>query len=210
MSKSLDREKSVEIDHETNKIVPEVRKENDIEALKSLFKIALATRDFEITQLVQRNNFFMIFQGVLFAGVMQSAHYKPLVSFLVCLVGLAVSLFQVGMASGAKFWQEYWEEALKEVEKKLIFRLCGPEAQRGLLLALFHDDRETYRKIVSRRLSDHKGSFFSISSWLIMKQYSVSRIPIYVGLTLAIVWLIMISAVIDFQFTGFSVDIIGF
>ncbi|MGL4892158.1 MAG: hypothetical protein ACRC52_15425, partial [Aeromonas veronii] len=75
---------------------------------------------------------------------------------------------------------------------------------------LFHDDRETYRKIVSRRLSDHKGSFFSISSWLIMKQYSVSRIPIYVGLTLAIVWLIMISAVIDFQFTGFSVDIIGF
>lgn len=25
------------------------------------------------------------------------------------------------MASGAKFWQEYWEEALKEVEKNLSF-----------------------------------------------------------------------------------------
>ena len=99
---------------------------------------------------------------------MQSAHTKPLVSFLVCFVGLAVSLFQVGMASGAKFWQEYWEEALKEVEKKLLFRLCGPEAQRSYLLALFHDDREIYRKIVSHRLSGHKASFMSISSWLIM------------------------------------------
>ena len=86
MSKTLDREDGVEIDHDTNQILPEIRKENDIEALKSLFKIALATRDFEITQLVQRNNFFMIFQGVLFAGVMQSAHTKPLVSFLVCFV----------------------------------------------------------------------------------------------------------------------------
>ena len=210
MSKTLDKEDGVEIDHDTNQILPEIRKENDIEALKSLFKIALATRDFEITQLVQRNNFFMIFQGVLFAGVMQSAHTKPLVSFLVCFVGLAVSLFQAGMASGAKFWQEYWEEALKEVEKKLLFRLCGPEAQRSYLLALFHDDREIYRKIVSRRLSGHKASFMSISSWLIMKQFSVSRIPIYVGLTLSIVWLFMIAAVVDIQVSGFSFEIIGF
>ncbi|CAH7111717.1 conserved membrane hypothetical protein [Vibrio chagasii] len=210
MSKTKDKENGVEIDHDTNEVLPEIRKENDIEALKSLFKIALATRDFEITQLVQRNNFFMIFQGVLFAGVMQSSHTKPLVSFLVCLVGLAVSLFQVGMASGAKFWQEYWEEALRQVEKKLLFRLCGPEAQRSYLLALFHDDKKTYRKIVSRRLSSHKANFFSISSWLIMKQFSVSRIPIYVGLTLAVVWLLMISAVVDIQLTGFSFNISGF
>jgi len=210
LSEILDREESVEIDHDTNETFPAIRKENDIEALKSLFKIALATRDFEITQLVQRNNFFMIFQGVLFAGVMQSAHTKPLVSFLVCVVGLAVSLFQVGMASGAKFWQEYWEEALKVVEKKLLFRLCGPEAKRSYLLVLFHDDRETYRKIVSRRLSDHKASFMSISSWLIMKQFSVSRIPIYVGLTLSVVWLFMIAAVVDIQVPGFSFEIIGF
>lgn len=210
MSNTQGRENSVEIDHETNDILPVVRKENDIEALKSLFKIALATRDFEITQLVQRNNFFMIFQGVLFAGVMQSAHTKPLVSLLVCLVGLAVSLFQVGMASGAKFWQEYWEEVLREVEKKLLLRLCGPESQRGFLLALFHDDRKIYRKIVFRRLSIHKSSFFSMSSWLIMKQFSVSRIPIYVGLTLAIVWLMMIVAIVDIQVTGFSFNIVGF
>ncbi|WP_226067576.1 hypothetical protein [Dickeya zeae] len=160
MSKISDKENSFEIDQNTNKILPEITKENDIDAMKSIFKITLATRDFEITQLVQRNNFFMIFQGVLFAGVMQSSHSKPLVSFLVCVVGLTVSLFQVGMASGAKFWQEYWEEVLKEVENKLLFRLCGPEAQRGFLLVLFHDDRETYRRIVSRRLSGHKSSFF--------------------------------------------------
>jgi len=208
---SIKDESGVEIEHETQEVnIPSIRKENDIEALKSLFKIALSTRDFEITQLVQRNNFFMIFQGVLFAGVMQSSHTKPLISLLVCLVGFMVSLYQVGMASGAKFWQEYWEEALKEVERKLLIMLCGKQGQRGLLLELFHDDKETYRRIVSRRLSNHKNSFFSLSSWLIMKQFSVSRIPMYVGLTLALIWAVMVFAVVDIQVQGFSFSLVGF
>lgn len=213
MSKTLDKESKVEIDNDNdndndkNQNLPAVRKENDIEALKGLFKIALATRDFEITQLVQRNNFFMIFQGVLFAGVMQSTHTKPLISFLVCFVGLAVSLFQIGMASGAKFWQEYWEEALKEVEKMLLLRLCGPEAQRGYLLALFHDDTDVYEKIVKSRINRGKGNFMSPSSWLVMKRFSVSRIPIYVGLTLATVWLVLLLSMLDIQLEGFSMAI---
>jgi len=44
-------------------------------------------REFEITQLAQRNNFFMIFQGVMLAGVIQSSHAIPVVSFLVCVAG---------------------------------------------------------------------------------------------------------------------------
>lgn len=204
MSSAKSKESNVEIDHDTNEILPRIRNENDIAALKSLFKIALATRDFEITQLVQRNNFFMIFQGVLFAGVMQSDHSKPLISFLVCFVGFAVSVYQIGMASGAKFWQEYWEEALKEVEKKLLFQLCGPAAQRGYLLALFHDDTDVYEKIVKSRLSRGKNSFMSPSGWLVMKKFSVSRIPIYVGLTLALVWLIFLISMLDIHIQGFS------
>lgn len=31
--------------------------------LKKIYYIAVKTRNFEISQLVQRNNFFMIFQG---------------------------------------------------------------------------------------------------------------------------------------------------
>jgi hypothetical protein len=33
----------------------------DIPALKALFKTTLETRNFEISMLVQRNNFFMVF-----------------------------------------------------------------------------------------------------------------------------------------------------
>ncbi len=57
-------------------------------------------REFEITQLAQRNNFFMIFQGVLLAGVIQSAHSIPAVSFL----GLYRRLFHFVISSWYGFW----------------------------------------------------------------------------------------------------------
>jgi len=181
----------------------------DVEALKSLFKIALEKRDFEISQLVQRNNFFMIFQGVLFAGVMQSSHEKPLVTFLVCMAGLLISLFQVGMASGAKFWQEYWEEALKKIESRLLLHIHRSDDSRREIWSLFHDRSEIYSEIVSRRLQNHKAGFLSPISWLVMQRFSVSRIPIYVGLSFSVIWLVMIFASVDFGFTGFYLNIKG-
>ena len=73
----------------------------DFEALSQLYKLCIETRNFEITQLINRNNFFMIFQGVLLAGTMQSSGSIAIVSFLVCLCGLLISLLQTGMACGA-------------------------------------------------------------------------------------------------------------
>src|SRR4051812_3139109 len=120
--------------------------EQSAAALKKIenFDIAMRMRDFEIGQLTTRNNFFMIFQGVLFAGLVQSTHSKPIVSVLVCVVGLLVSVFQIGMASGAKFWQEYWEAMLTQYEQDA--RQTPPE--------LFHEDLCTYEKVVSSRLRD--------------------------------------------------------
>ena len=99
------------------------------------FDLILSRRDFEINQLIQRNNFFMLFQGVLLAGTIQSAHNKPIVSFLVCLCAVCVSIYQTQMAAGAKFWQEYWEGELHKVYPKI-----------------FHEDREKYRECVRERL----------------------------------------------------------
>lgn len=140
------------------------------------FNIALRMRDFEINQLTQRNNFFMIFQGVLFAGLVQSSHAKPVVSFMVCVAGLVVALFQVGMASGAKFWQEYWEQMLSEYESTA--RSSKPE--------LFHNDISRYEKIVKDRMS-HRG-FSGLASKFVLCRCSVSRIPIYVGMALSVIW----------------------
>ncbi len=203
-SQSQEKEDVIEANQPIDKLPS-----GDVTALKSLFKIALEKRDFEISQLVQRNNFFMIFQGVLFAGVMQSSHEKPLITFLVCMAGLLISLFQVGMASGAKFWQEYWEEALQKIESRLLLHIHKTDDSRREIWSLFHDRGTIYSEIVSRRLQNHKGGFFSPISWLVMRRFSVSRIPIYVGLSLSAIWLAMILASVDFGFTGFYLNIKG-
>lgn len=166
---------------------------NDLDAIKNIFKLSLEMRNFEITQLAQRNNFFMIFQGVLFGGVVQSSHQFPVVSFLVCAAGLVVALLQVGMASGAKYWQEYWEAALQKNEKLLLSRLMRPSVDRSILIHLFHDDEAVYDKEVGGRLKNH-GSL-GITYRLVMARFSVSRIPIYVGIALSIVWVLLLFAV---------------
>ncbi|WP_431065252.1 hypothetical protein [Methylotuvimicrobium sp.] len=136
---------------------------------RSDFEVALQMREFEITQLAQRNNFFMIFQGVLLAGVIQSAHSIAVVSFLGCVAGFSISLFQVGMASGAK----YWQAKLSEFEPNL-----------------FHEDDCRYNNTVKGRLSK-RGISGRIES-LIMRRYSVSRISIWVGITFAAIWFLLV------------------
>lgn len=157
--------------------------------LKGLFTVALETRNFEISQLVQRNNFFMIFQGVLLAGMIQSSHTKPVVSFLVCLAGFAVSFYQVRMAAGAKFWQEYWEAVLQDIDEELNKHLSIPEAHKGKLFHLFHHDDHIYDKRVKDRL-ERRG--FCLTRFLVMKRYSVSRVPIYVAIALSFVWALLL------------------
>lgn len=180
----------------------------DAKALKSLFRIALETRNFEIAQLVQRNNFFMIFQGVLLGGVVQSAHTKPVVSFLVCLAGFGVSVYQVKMASGAKFWQEYWEAALHRIEKELVAHLISDTPSRGKIFHLFHEDDAVYREMVKERM---KPCGFGFSTWLVLQRYSVSRVPIYVASVLSSIWLLLLLCTMR-GYAPFSVPsfVVGF
>lgn len=171
-------------------VTPGVSQENpDTDALKRLFNIALETRNFEISQLVQRNNFFMIFQGVLLAGVVQSSHGIPVVSFLVCLAGFAVSLYQVQMAAGAKFWQEYWEAALQKVEEQLISHLTSQYDGRRKIIQLFHEDSHIYDQMVRDRLKSKK---FGFTESLVMRRFSVSRVPIGVSIALTVVWFLLV------------------
>ena len=169
----------------------------DYEAIKSIFKLCVEMRNFEITQLTHRNNFFMIFQGVLLAGIVQSTHTLPIVSFLVCVAGFSVSIYQVAMAGGAKFWQEYWEATLGITEKILLNRIVRrgadnslTENRRSMLYRLFHDDTAKYDDLVRDRLKKHDANGIILK--IIMQRFSVSRIPIYVGLCLSLVWLLLI------------------
>jgi hypothetical protein len=166
--------------------------DDDMTEKISDFEVALQMREFEITQLAQRNNFFMIFQGVLLAGVIQSAHSIPVVSFLGCIAGFFISLFQVGMASGAKYWQEYWEAKLSE---------CKPD--------LFHEDDCKYNNTVKARLTK-RGIGCAIEN-LIMRRYSVSRIPIWVGIMFSVVWFLLVLCTLrGYPPLGIPSFIVGF
>lgn len=87
-------------------------------------ELDLRLREFEISQLTQRNNFFMIFQGVLIAGLVQSqGTAAPLITFSMSLLGVATSVLQIGMAGGAKYWQSRWEASTRSSEIAIVLAL---------------------------------------------------------------------------------------
>jgi hypothetical protein len=161
------------------------------DAIKSVYKVCIETRNFEINQLIQRNNFFMLFQGVLLAATLQAQNSKPFVEFVVCFSGLVVSLYQTQMASGAKFWQEWWESRVDHYEKLLEQELSRPanagegnSGDESKFYDLFAVDQEVVEKVVANRMSDK----YPFSSMLIMKRFPVGRAPIRVGIALAVTW----------------------
>ena len=168
----------------------ELSENGDLRAVKRLYELTIRIRDFEITQLSQRNNFFMIFQGVLFAGLAtlyQNDKGEAFVPFI-AFVGLIVSFFQIGISSGAKYWQEYWEAAVKEIEEELLRVM----ALKG------HETREKVYRIFSISMVDvdtkvkdrlNRSSTNRIIKYLVSRKFSVSRIPIYTALTFFILWL---------------------
>ena len=171
--------------------------------LEDVYRIAIAARDFEISQLVQRNNFFMVIQGVLLASLIQAdgnGKIIPIVAFLVCLAGFLVSVLQIFMAAGAKFWQERWEYAVEIVEGKLF-----PNAEpltNAELFRLFSSTRKATNAIVKRRM---KGKH--LVGWLVTCRFSPSRLPIYTAIVFAVIWLLLwlftFTFSSEFAITGF-------
>lgn len=191
------------------------------EALKSAtgnisaaFELTLRQREFEIGQLTQRNNFFMIFQGVIIAGLIQSAgNATPILNVSVCALGVVVSLLQANMAAGAKYWQMRWERATRTLEiylletlrhKKTVFQLFTVD--ESFLTKKEKEQIESLKDAPSRsadpiscekgyitkNIKEDLGSRLNPANWLVGKKPSVSKIPIYVGWALAIFWSVLV------------------
>jgi len=156
----------------TNNAMPSMNKP-DFHALETLYKLSIETRNFEITQLVQRNNFFMIFQGVLLAGLMQASgsNPTPVIAFLVCATGFIISMQQTGMAAGAKFWQERWEHDVEFFEKCLLEMLPKFDDRKNTYM-LFSKSTKDSKKIVKARLTTIKDSVEITNDFLKSKNNS--------------------------------------
>lgn len=174
--------------------------------LKAVYKLAIQTRNFEIQQLINRNNFFMLFQGVLLAAVFSNQASKPFVEFVVCFAGIIISWHQIGVAAGAKYWQEWWELKTSEIENQLK-QLIGEQQ----FVPLFDLDDEQNHKIQSAniiaKINKHSGWIESIVNSLILKKYSVSRVPIRSGLILMATWIVLFLNTIDWSVLSASLNL---
>lgn len=172
----------------------DVEKEK-LDAAKRVYEQCIEIRNFEIGQLANRNNFLMIFQGVLFAGLVQSSGTFPVVSFMACVTGLLVSWYQTKIAAGAKYWQEHWEAELRESEIRLL-ELLGKNPGRAPV-RLFSKESNDIRAAVRDSLKTG-GTGFVISG-LILRKYSVSKVPIQLGISLMAVWAVLLICTVNFE-----------
>lgn len=167
-----------------------------IKAIKSLYKISIQTRNFEINQLIQRNNFFMLFQGVLLASILQAENSRPFIESVICATGFFISYYQMQMASGAKFWQEWWESRVERFEKLLCKKIDGQEDDPKFQ-KLFTTKSSKVKKNVACNLSKGKQSF---TDRLILSNYSVGRAPMKVSIVLLLTWAVLFLSTVDWSF----------
>ena len=158
----------------------------EIKARDAMYRQCIELRNFEITNLLNRNNFFMVFQGVMIAGFFQgSGSMSPILQFLACVCATSVSAIHVMSSLGAKFWQEAWEEALENSERRLsrIVRI----QERRRFIHFFSRRSELTQDLVKNRLNNSR-------HWLnplILSRFSVSRAPIYAAITFLFFWFIV-------------------
>ncbi|MFV5502462.1 hypothetical protein [Acinetobacter sp. 226] len=172
-----------------------------ISELKSVYRLSIETRNFEITNLIHRNNFFMLFQGVLLAAVFSNQASKPYVEFCICFMGILISWHQIKVAAGAKYWQEWWEMRTSDIERQLKQTMQQTTGNKGGFISLFD-----FEDIKSKELYEFKVKKSTIKSKsanrlfapldkcvkkLIISKYSVSRVPISSGIILLITWLVL-------------------
>lgn len=191
--------------------------------LKRIYEVAIETRNFEIIQLAQRNNFFMIFQGVLVACIINSNNTVPLIHTLICLVGIGISFYQMQAASGAKFWQEYWEIEVNKSEKKLklFYENQGKEFHQLFDKKTEIVQKEVYEKLHSKYINKFSlfwSKYYSTNPYKLFRTYnpftftrnriltkpSVSKIPIQVGRFLLCIWLITLFTTTKWGATSYE------
>lgn len=156
------------------------------ELILDSYKNAVNTRNVEEQQVISRNNFFMIFQGVLLSAALSSEHGKPLVETLISFFGIFISYFQFLMSASAKFDLECWQSKTERIEEEM-------KKELGELHALLFRDKEDEERVKEKY--KHKG----LIDRIITLNISSSKLPIYTSLTLTMLWALLFLHCIHFD-----------
>ena len=150
---------------------PASEAENPVNSRVKGLELDLHLREFEINQLTQRNNFFMIFQGVLIAGLVQSqGTAAPIITFSMSLLGIATSNIQIGMAGGAKYWQTRYEAATRSSELAIVLETLRRRklAVRTFThdLSIFHEEERKAIEEWNQAQSDPTEKLVDLSDYI--------------------------------------------
>src|SRR5947209_15698697 len=81
---------------------------------KDLYKVALDTRNFEISLFWQRSNYFLVLNSALALGFFNLREQKY--GLFMAIFGIIVSWLWFCVNLGSKFWQSRWEQKLSIIE----------------------------------------------------------------------------------------------
>ena len=143
---------------------------------KDIFKMALDTRNFEISMFWQRSNYFLVLNTALGVGFFK---VEDPYSLGIAFFAFLVSLVWFRVCLGSKFWQSRWEQRLAKVEKKVAPDLQFFAADWSLVYA------DVQSSVAG---SGHKGW---LRVWLdkqTMKKHSVSYNMTLLSLAFCVAW----------------------
>lgn len=107
------------------------------------YQQALVHQQSMLDQLYSRNNFFMIFQGVVFAGFMQAGNDKACLMLIIALFCVLASYVQVRLAEGARYsyqWACYVVNYLERYLERIAYPDDSIEEKRAFPYHLYDGD----------------------------------------------------------------------
>ena len=87
--------------------------------LLRLFKIALETRNVEISLFWQRSNYFLVLNTALAVGFFSLKEQRGAYAIGLAIFGALASVLWLLVNAGGKYWQSRWEHELTLRERKL-------------------------------------------------------------------------------------------
>jgi hypothetical protein len=148
---------------------------------KDLYKIALDTRNFEISLFWQRSNYFLALNSALALGFFNLKE-QGLYGLVLAIFGIVVSCLWFRANLGSKFWQSRWEQRLSIIESQIDKEL-----------KFFSADWDTIKQEVEQSLLNNprRGLF---KRWLerrVLKKPSVSNQMILLSGCFFIGWMLL-------------------
>ena len=155
---------------------------------EELYKIAINTRNLEISLFWQRSNYFLVLNTAIAIGLF--AIEKPEYQAALAVIGIFVSFLWFKVNLGSKYWQSRWEHRAKLLENQI-----------NKEIGMFSASSETIYSEVYNQITDHKkNNNISLYDWGVLSKPSVSKMMAILSVGFIMLW----SFILAFSFSAWQ------